>query len=490
MQLAQGSPGKNFVAVVGMGGKSLRDYNNKGSNHDNDTWWASIMTGTRYCKNTCTKPDFSGQDISRDNADLNENGVLFITFNTGGDPYAARGVAKSISGHIFDEFLIQAEGSGSPLPTDPPLGETGGATSTPVLPGESQSRSATVTPTPLLNVTLTPMGTPRPTPTRIPVPTTGFDAPIQQGQGSFSAGFSWLFGFLSNVYSVLPVNQHPTEVPLNSVCDVEPKQIFSPNTSTLQIGSFSCREVTAFLQSSPTPLPAPGTPIPTFAQRPSCNALDVVFVIDRSDVMVAREASGTNATGQAVTKNYLDWAKDGLLAFVDHVAASPINTASPAKIGLVTFGGNSTEQYQATLDVPLSSDYAFVRQSIVDRLQYQGQSSRCIECGIAQANDHMQQNLVLGRTQLIVLLSDGFATSSVTGDFADSIDIQNAIGRAAQGKTKAVQYYVRGYGTGTEVDIASLEQIATAKNMPFFSHVPDAFVWPDMFVDIYRQTCN
>jgi len=135
MEVAKGNPGKSFVFVSGMGGNGIRDYVD--SMHDDDGWWATIYTGNqttggsnRYCKNTCTKADLSGQDKTRDIASYNYTfGALFITFNVDGNPYKARGYFKNVAGQVIDEFEIYAEGGGGTPP--PSASPTVGATNTP-----------------------------------------------------------------------------------------------------------------------------------------------------------------------------------------------------------------------------------------------------------------------------------------------------------------------------------------------------------------------
>lgn len=136
MNIAKGSPGKSFVFVSGNGGNSLRVY--IPGSHDDDKWWATIYTLDRYCKYTCTKSDFTGQDKSRDlSSPSAKHGATFITFNVDGNPYKARGYHKLIDGTIVDEFELYAEGSGTtgvPSPTGStpsPTGVTPTVTGTP-----------------------------------------------------------------------------------------------------------------------------------------------------------------------------------------------------------------------------------------------------------------------------------------------------------------------------------------------------------------------
>ncbi len=108
MQVARGNPGKSFLFVSGLGGNTTRDYH--ADLHDDDGWWATIYTSNRYCQNTCTATDFSGQDKHRDIASYDYTwGALFIEFNVDNNPYKARGYFKTVDGDIIDEFTILKE---------------------------------------------------------------------------------------------------------------------------------------------------------------------------------------------------------------------------------------------------------------------------------------------------------------------------------------------------------------------------------------------
>jgi len=112
--LMQVGPNSSFIFVSAMGGAGIRDYH--ASEHDDDGWWSTIYTSNRYCKNTCTKSDLSGQDKSRDISSYSYKwGALFITFNDG-NPNRATGYFKNINGTIIDEFVITKGGGASPTP--------------------------------------------------------------------------------------------------------------------------------------------------------------------------------------------------------------------------------------------------------------------------------------------------------------------------------------------------------------------------------------
>lgn len=87
-------PGQTFVFVSGLGGKSKRDYH---SEHDTDTWWATIYTSNLYVENGTTVSGYSY-----------DFGALFITFNVGGDSRKAEGYFKTINGQVIDEFSVRS----------------------------------------------------------------------------------------------------------------------------------------------------------------------------------------------------------------------------------------------------------------------------------------------------------------------------------------------------------------------------------------------
>jgi uncharacterized protein (TIGR03437 family) len=101
-----GAPGKSFVFVSGLGGRSIRDQERclpttfpYGCNGE----WAKIYTsdqGARY-------------------------GALFITFHVGGTPTLAHGYFKNINGEVVDEFDIRAD---TGVPPGPSTINSGGVT--------------------------------------------------------------------------------------------------------------------------------------------------------------------------------------------------------------------------------------------------------------------------------------------------------------------------------------------------------------------------
>jgi hypothetical protein len=92
----QVGPGSTFVFVSGMGGASIRAYNE--ALHDDDTWWSTIYTTDHYRR--------EGEVIEGHDVEL---GVMFIDFHVDGDPYKARGYFKNLDGEIIDEFDIFAD---------------------------------------------------------------------------------------------------------------------------------------------------------------------------------------------------------------------------------------------------------------------------------------------------------------------------------------------------------------------------------------------
>jgi hypothetical protein len=90
------SKGSTFVSVVGLGGRSVRDFD-KGL-HGEDTWWSNVYTSNVYIKN--------GEEVDGAGA---EAGALFIDFNVEGDPNKAHAYFKNVQGDIIDEYAIVRE---------------------------------------------------------------------------------------------------------------------------------------------------------------------------------------------------------------------------------------------------------------------------------------------------------------------------------------------------------------------------------------------
>ena len=122
LQVEQGSPGKSFAFVSGIGGREARDYHPEVA--DSHGWWATIYTWDsaitdpnreRYCVNNCTDESTLTQDRSNDITGYpQQNGALFITFNVDGDPRKARGEFKITDGSVYDSFTIYADGAAVP----------------------------------------------------------------------------------------------------------------------------------------------------------------------------------------------------------------------------------------------------------------------------------------------------------------------------------------------------------------------------------------
>jgi hypothetical protein len=99
-------PGRTFVVVSGLGGRSKRDY--ECALHDHDTWWATVYTRNYYLKagtpvaKSCEK-DAKGSEAVVPGYTY---GALFITFSAGGDPHQAEGYFKTITGDIVDTFSM------------------------------------------------------------------------------------------------------------------------------------------------------------------------------------------------------------------------------------------------------------------------------------------------------------------------------------------------------------------------------------------------
>jgi hypothetical protein len=99
-------PGRTFVVVSGLGGRSKRDY--ECAEHDDDTWWATVYTRNYYLRagTTVAKNCAEGTQEYETAVQGYTYGALFITFNAGGDPGRADAYFKTIDGEIIDRFSI------------------------------------------------------------------------------------------------------------------------------------------------------------------------------------------------------------------------------------------------------------------------------------------------------------------------------------------------------------------------------------------------
>jgi 3',5'-cyclic AMP phosphodiesterase CpdA len=85
------APGRTFVVVSGLGGKSERE---QGPSRELDGWWASI-----YAKNMQLR---NGSLVGTE-AEI-QAGALFVIFHADGDPYKARAYFKTVDGEVQDEL--------------------------------------------------------------------------------------------------------------------------------------------------------------------------------------------------------------------------------------------------------------------------------------------------------------------------------------------------------------------------------------------------
>lgn len=98
------APGKTFVAVSGLGGRSKRDTK---KSHAEADWWATVYGGGLYIRN--------GQPVDSFHYDY---GVLFITFHAGADSRRAEGYFKNIRGETIDRFTVTSRLHASTPPAD------------------------------------------------------------------------------------------------------------------------------------------------------------------------------------------------------------------------------------------------------------------------------------------------------------------------------------------------------------------------------------
>jgi hypothetical protein len=92
-ELLEVGPGRTFTVVSGLGGKSIRAYED--ALHKDDQWWATLYASDYHRQNGVEKPGASGED-----------GVLFMRFNVDGDAASAHGYFKTVKGEVIDEFDV------------------------------------------------------------------------------------------------------------------------------------------------------------------------------------------------------------------------------------------------------------------------------------------------------------------------------------------------------------------------------------------------
>jgi Putative metal-binding motif/Calcineurin-like phosphoesterase len=89
-------PNKTVVAVAGLGGHSLRTYDDALHGPEIPAWWATAYTTNRYRKLGTEVAEFTAQF-----------GALFIDFGLNGDVRRAAGTFKTVDGTVIDEFEIE-----------------------------------------------------------------------------------------------------------------------------------------------------------------------------------------------------------------------------------------------------------------------------------------------------------------------------------------------------------------------------------------------
>ena len=89
------APGRTFVAVAGLGGKSRRV---RTPDHEADTWWASVYAGNYQLHNA----------VLESTAETIQYGALFLEIGVQGDPRQAHGYFMTVDGELHDDFELRA----------------------------------------------------------------------------------------------------------------------------------------------------------------------------------------------------------------------------------------------------------------------------------------------------------------------------------------------------------------------------------------------
>lgn len=88
-------PNRTFVTVSGLGGHSIRTYDEGLHGPTVPSWWASAYTSNRYV------------NLGKEEAEFESMfGALFVRFGVDGDPRRAHGTFKAVDGSVIDDFDI------------------------------------------------------------------------------------------------------------------------------------------------------------------------------------------------------------------------------------------------------------------------------------------------------------------------------------------------------------------------------------------------
>ena len=211
------------------------------------------------------------------------------------------------------------------------------------------------------------------------------------------------------------------------------------------------------------------------------NEIDILGItIDRSSSMTALETDG---------RQKLAWAKEAAIGFVKTLQASQ---TSSVRLGVASFGaqgndGNGTlsSAYNSTLNSVLTSDFSNLINNVLPKVAYV-QSGTCIECGLRIARSQLQQNT---RKKVVILFSDGKANRIWNGSApGGTTSRQTAINEANKGRTQGIEYYVLGYGTGTNIDETTLKAIAGPSAN--YQYKPDVTTWSQAMLNVLTRICN
>lgn len=197
-----------------------------------------------------------------------------------------------------------------------------------------------------------------------------------------------------------------------------------------------------------TPTPSPIVtlePTPNFSLCPNAPS-DTMIVIDRSGSM--NDKIGTSATKIGNTRTA---AKN----FVDILAGQAGN-----KAGLATFATT------ASLDSALTTDYSSLKTKI-DAISANGWT--CIECAINKANQEIASHGRQEAKHVVVLLTDGRATTieGSTKTVSTAIAEQKALDAAKAGNAASDTIFYT-IGVGNDVNGNFLQSIATATGGKYY----------------------
>jgi Mg-chelatase subunit ChlD len=249
---------------------------------------------------------------------------------------------------------------------------------------------------------------------------------------------------------------------------------------------------------SVTPEPLTPTLSPPPSNDVACDAADIVLIIDRSSSMNSEQEG----------KKRLDWAKEVATAFISSFESALGASNSSVRMSVVSFGKSlwppdygmpfppGVDVYAgpptnpAILHVGLTSDLPTVRTT-VNTVSYR-ESGTCVQCGMYIANEELRTANPSHDTvrKIAIVLSDGKTHNNWDSIDDDEEALAATRFEADRAQSLGYEYYVVGYGEGSEVNEAILKQIASDPDELYYQYSPQPTDWAATFESVYSNICR